>query len=257
MKTKKQHYIPQFFLKKFSENNDSLVSAYLKPQDKFVSTNTKRICYRDNYYDPDNIEKFNTWLVEYARRLKIELNTELLTKDQYIESVYFNTLEITTSDFVEKILESSNGILLQDDMFRVCILIFIINLHARSPYYRGKYEYLFNQRNAVFSRFPKEIHDQLKNRLKMTAKKQQIIEMLDLRFYFGDIVARSKYEWSLAILDRESFFIGDNFTQLYDLKELCIPISLDRAILIRPKDPNQRKWYLEKSNKKYITKLGK
>ncbi|WP_124059651.1 DUF4238 domain-containing protein [Vaginisenegalia massiliensis] len=255
MKTKKQHYIPQFFLKMFSEKNDSLVSVYLKPQDKFILTNTKRICYRDYYYDPDNIEKFNIWLVEYARKLKIELNTELLAKDQYIESVYLNTLEITTANFLKKILESSNGILLQDDMFRVCFLIFIINLHARSPYYRVKYEYLFNQRNEAYARFPKEIQNQLKNRLKVTAKEQQIIEILDLHFYFEDIIARSKYEWSLAILDRESFFIGDNFTQLYDLKELCIPISLDRAILIRPKDPNQRKWYLERSNKKYITKL--
>src|SRR5699024_2284659 len=99
MKTKKQHYIPQFFLKKFSENNDSLISAYLKPQDKFISTNTKRICYREYYYDPDNKEKFNTWLVEYAQKLKIELNTELLTKDQYIESVFLNALETTTANF--------------------------------------------------------------------------------------------------------------------------------------------------------------
>lgn len=256
MKTKKQHYIPQFFLKKFSENNDSLISAYLKPQDKFISTNTKRICYREYYYDPDNMEKFNTWLVEYAQKLKIELNTELLTKDQYIESVFLNALQTTTANFLKKILENSNGILLQDDMFRVCILILIINLHARSPYYRGKYEYLFNQRIEAYDRFPKEIQKELKNRLKITAKEQQIIEILDLHLYFEDIVARSKYEWSLAILDRESFFIGDNFTQLYDLKEVCIPISFDRAILIRPKDPNQRKWYLEKSNKKYITKLG-
>lgn len=97
---------------------------------------------------------------------------------------------------------------------------------------------------------------QLKNRLETTAKEEQIKEILDLRLYFDRIMYTLKYEWSLASLENDKFFIGDNFIFLHDLNEMCIPISLDKAILIRPKNPNKRTFYLEKTNKKYLTRLG-
>lgn len=135
--------------------------------------------------------------------------------------------------------------------------MFFVNLHARSPYLRDKYESFFAQRREAYKKFPQHIQDEFNHVLEKSPKEQQISEIIDMIYYFDDIIQRSKYEWSLAVLNEDNtFFIGDNFTYLYNLKELCIPISLDKAILIRPKNPNQRKWYTEKTNKKYLTKLN-
>lgn len=257
MTTVKQHYVSQFYLKKFSVSSNHLIDAFLKPQNKFINTNAKNICYRKYFYDPDDVTKFNKWIIEQASRYNLSIPNERLAHGQYIESEFLTALEKTTSNCLNKILESSNGIILQDDRFRVCIMMFFVNLHARSPYLRDKYESFFDQRREAYKKFPQHIQDEFNHVLEKSPKEQQISEIIDMRYYFDDTIQRSKYEWSLAVLNEDNtFFIGDNFTYLYNLKELCIPISLDKAILIRSKNPNQRKWYPEKTNKKYLTKLN-
>lgn len=52
---KKQHYIPQFYLRSFSDNNQKSIGLYRFEDKKFVSNaSIKDIAYRNNFYDNDN-----------------------------------------------------------------------------------------------------------------------------------------------------------------------------------------------------------
>lgn len=67
----------------------------------------------------------------------------------------------------------------------------------------------------------------------------------------------TKYEWTLGTTNYSNLFIsGDNPASTFFMKEFCFPISTTKAILIRPKSPNQRKLYLDKKNKKYTTNFS-
>lgn len=57
---KKQHYIPQFYLKNFSDKNQKSVGVFRFEDQKFIwNASIKNIAYRNNLYDDDNsIESF-------------------------------------------------------------------------------------------------------------------------------------------------------------------------------------------------------
>lgn len=260
MVVKKQHYVPQFYLRGFSETNNDNVDIYRKKEGKFINTNVRSICYGKYIYDLED----NTFLKEYlelrSKHFKLNVDVEQLLKEhpQYIETVFLNSLESDSANIINKILKSSDGIILQNIEVKIKLLIFFYNLHERSPFKRNKYKYFHAQRKKAYDRFPNSIRDQLVQNYLSDPKESQIKNMIspynNIKNY---LKLATKYEWTLGITDYNNLFISsDNPASAIFMKEFCFPISTTKAILIRPKSPNQRKLYLDKKNKKYITNFS-
>lgn len=260
MVVKKQHYVPQFYLRGFSEMNNDKVDIYRKKDKKFINTNVRSICYQKYFYDIED----NTFVKEILEvrseyyNLNIDVEQLLQKNPQYIETVYLNILETDISKIITKLLKSSNGIILQNIEIQIKLLIFFYNLHERSPFKRDKYKDIHEQRKKAYERFSKQFNDQLFQNYLSDPKELQIRNMISPHNNIKSYVELvTKYEWTLGTTDHNNLFISsDNPACVFFIKEFCFPISTTKAILIRPKSPNQRKFYLDKKNKKYVTEFS-
>ena len=260
MVVKKQHYVPQFYLRGFSEKNNDNVDIYRKKEGKFINTNVRSICYGKYIYDLEDNTSLKKYLELRSKHFKLNVDIEQLFKEnpQYIETVFLSRLESDSANIINKVLKSSDGIILQDIKVQTKLLIFFYNLHERSPFKRNTYKHLHAQRKEAYDRFPNSIRDQLVQNYLTDPKEFQIKNMISPSNNIKNhLELATKYEWTLGITDYNNFFISsDNPASAIFMKEFCFPISTTKAILIRPKSPNQRKLYLDKKNKKYITNFS-
>lgn len=260
MVVKKQHYVPQFYLRGFSEMNNDKVDIYRKKDKKFINTNVRSICYGKYFYDleDNSLIKKSLELRSKYYNLNVDVEELLQKNPQYIETVFLNRLESDTSKIINEILKSPNGIILQNIEVQIKLLIFFSNLHERSPFKRDKYKNLNAQGKEAYGRFSKPISNQFVQNYLSNPKELQIINMIspynNIKNY---LELATKYEWTLGITDHNNLFISsDNPANAFFMKEFCFPISTTKAILIRPKSPNQRKLYLDKKNQKYTTEFS-
>lgn len=261
MVAKKQHYVPQFYLRGFSETNNNQVNIYRKKNKQIIPTNVRSICYENYFYDLED----NTFLKKYlelrSNYFNLDVDVEKLLKEnpQYIETFFLNRLESDSSNIINAILKSSNGIILQDRAVQIQLLIFFCNLHERSPYKRNKYKNLHTQKEEANDRFPNSIRNHLVQNSLFNPTELQIKNMIspynnNTKDYLDFAL---KNEWTLGITDYNNQFISsDNPAGVFLMDEFCFPISTTKAILFRPKSPNQRKLYLDKTNKKYTTEFS-
>lgn len=148
MVVKKQHYVPQFYLRGFSEMNNDKVDIYRKKDKKFINTNVRSICYQKYFYDTED-NTFVKKILEVRSKyynLNVDVEQLLQKNPQYIETVYLNSLETDTSKIINNLLKSSNGIILQNIEIQIKLLIFFYNLHERSPFKRDKYKDIHEQK---------------------------------------------------------------------------------------------------------------
>lgn len=256
MVVKKQHYVPQFYLRGFSEMNNDKVDIYQKKNKRFITTNVRSICYEKYIYDLEDNTFLKNYLELRSKHFNLNVDVEQLLKEnpQYIETVFLNSLESDSSNIINRILKSSDGIILQNIEVRIKLFIFFYNLHERSPFKRKRYKNLHTQRKEAYYRFPNPIRDQLVQKYLTDPKESQIKNMISHYNITNHLDLVTKYEWTIGITDYTNLFISsDNPANFIFMKEFCFPISTTKSILIRPKSPNQRNLYLDKKNKKYIT----
>lgn len=259
MVVKKQHYVPQFYLRGFSEMNNDKVDIYRKRDKKFITTNVRSICYGKYIYDLEDNTFLKNFLELRSKQFNLNVDVEQLLKEnpQYIETVFLNSLESESSNIINRILKSSDGIILQNIEVKIKLLIFFYNLHERSPFKINRYKKLHNHRKESYDRFSIPIRDQLVQKYSSDPKESQIKNMISHYIIKDHLDIATKYEWTLGIANYTNLFISsDNPANFIFMKEFCFPISTTRAILIRPKSPNQRNLYLDKKNKKYITNFS-
>lgn len=159
--TKKQHYVPQFYLKRFCICKDK-INVYMKDIGKVLPNNlTRNIAYENDYLDI-NLEKLKDNLLENDLINLKELMKHLDFKGKDISNyVETNSIENFYAD-----LESLMGEKLRDfDSFvlnkkrnyiqfpmignyskiKICIILFIIIQYVRQPLYREKYVSIYNK----------------------------------------------------------------------------------------------------------------
>lgn len=263
MAVKRQHYVPQFYLKNFSKNDNNLVDVYFKNHKKIKEEiHVKTICYKDYYYDLDDnnliLEKLAVFREYYKSNYSIDIDEKINKNPQYIETVFLNNLETESSNLIKTLLKSSNGFQLQDIKVRAQLTLLFFNLHERSPFKRDSYSNIHTQMKDAFNNFSPKIRNELNKRYSSSPKETQIKNMISFSRILEDSAeAVFNYEWTLAVIDSEKEFItSDNPSAIFQMKEFCFPISTDKAILIRPKDPNQRNFFTDRKNKKFITKFS-
>lgn len=253
---KKQHYVPQFYLRNFSESNNNMVDVYLKTHNKFVNTHVKAICQKNDFYDTEDM----SWIVELLHLIKnhnkldIDVDAKIKHNPQYIETVFLNSLEREISTIIKSLLNTTNGFELQQLEVRTKLTLFFHNLYERSNYKREQYEKFYEQRKRAYHNFPEDIKKNLFANYLNDPKEMQLKAMMNPYMHLHEFEAIiTKYEWALGIADGTSkFIVSDNPAGAFFMKELCIPISTSRAILIRPTPPNQRSFYMERRNEKTV-----
>ena len=139
MQTVKEHYVPQFYLNKFTDDN-GLLHVYDSNQKKFYTQKPKNICFEKNLYETE-------WQDANPKLGKFVLNN-------YIENV-FCRYESEFSMLLKKIIaictstQNPNALILHGKE-RYLLFRFVVNLMVRNP---------LNMDSLALSEIPKEIKD--------------------------------------------------------------------------------------------------
>lgn len=251
--------MPQFYLRNFSKNSNNLVDVYFKNHKKFKEKiHVKTICHKNYFYDLDDnnliIENLSAFREYYKLNYNIGIDKKIIENPQYIESVFLNNLERESSNLIRTLLQSSNGFQLQDIEIRAKLTLLFFNLQERSPFKRDSYNNIHRQMIDKFNKFPEKTRNELNDKYLSSPKETHIRNMIKLP---SNVKYIAEYEWTLVVIDSEKEFItSDNPAVTFSMKEFCFPISINKAILIRPKDPNQRFFFTDKKNKKFVTKFS-
>ena len=119
--TKSQHYIPQFYLRRFSKDGTKLY-AFKKGQEKIFQTNKKDLCAKRFLYDTE-IPACNPSKKEFVL---LNANEDLLFR---LEKVFAETLRV-----IDGLRPSTEGVVEIGDHDRVVLELFVANLAHRHPY---------------------------------------------------------------------------------------------------------------------------
>lgn len=255
-KVKKQHYVPQFYLRLFSENNDKHVAIYIRDKKLFCDrVSVKTICYGKFFYDVDPAVIINQLGISYANvGWDSKDIDDIEQSSQFMEKQHLHSLESKTSPIIQELLLTKSGISLQNEYHRSVLAIFLVSLSERTAFSRNIYTETHNLLKNMddprvmdyFEKYNYDVRDfHVKNMLHIDENLLNNIHRLVFNC-----------EWTLVYANKNEFLTSDNPAGIFSYfieKEYCFPISNKHAILIRPKDPNQRKRYRSKKNKKYVT----
>lgn len=150
--TKKQHYVPQFYLKYFCLTEDKL-NIQFKNEDKIIKNQLVRnIACENDYFDISIDAPISSFLKEFLKEIDLENKT---IKD-YVHTnsmeKFFSELESIMgnifSKFEKYVLNEKNidTEFKYDDSFHIqkWIILFILIQYMRSPMYRDLYEKYYN-----------------------------------------------------------------------------------------------------------------
>lgn len=113
MNNRKQHYVPQFYLKRFSKphKNSFRISVYDKSRNHFFSSNVKDIASSNYFYDFPSVKEYRNLYEEIDFNFLnfIEKNPH---KEQFIEKLFSDSIEsqfaITLNKLVSKFTLNPN-----------------------------------------------------------------------------------------------------------------------------------------------------
>lgn len=141
---KNQHYIPQFYLKRFGK--DEKIDAYDIKNKKFITnTNVSNFASKRFFYDIE-LEKLDEHISLLKKIYNIDDTDEdfkkLINSPQYIEKTLSN-IEGEMSIFLDKI--ETDFSLINDENFLATFFIFIRTLSVRTIGYRETLENITTQ----------------------------------------------------------------------------------------------------------------
>ena len=141
---KNQHYIPQFYLKRFGK--DEKIDAYDIKNKKFITnTNVSNFASKRFFYDIE-LEKLDEHISLLKKIYNIDDTDEyfkkLINSPQYIEKTLSN-IEGDMSIFLDKI--ETDFSLINDENFLATFFIFIRTLSVRTIGYRETLENITTQ----------------------------------------------------------------------------------------------------------------
>lgn len=220
-RTNIQHYVPQFYMRKFG--------SYIDESDKFVDichTNTysvvekvsvNSICKSNHLYDIDNdqaYERFHKSVQDMRGHIHYE-TSGTLNRKQPVEKLIAD-IEARAAQVIGDLLDSNDPNLLDDLINRHALLMFISNLHVRNPIRRKQLQDYSTHEGLTYG----------------DVQSLTIVDKaIDLQLYF---VALMQSEWHLVnVPDGYELVTSNNPVYDMNLDDYCLPISKDRAILIQ------------------------
>ncbi len=244
--TKNEHYIPRFYLKKFStiRNKKSyLIDVYNKKENKIMlKQNVKNFACINKFYDI-NIEDIEKQLDIYFKLPNIDETTKkrILSDNQIIEH-YLANLESDIAPLFDSI--EKNHDIINDIFFRIKFCIFIRDLSIRTKGFRNQLKKIASitleqmkklNINNLGSYDINKSADEL-------AKKEQLQGMISLPSTIKEVSFFLKeYDFYIGINNTKIPFVLSDQPALFaflNVNEICIPISSKIAIIMRAKGEN-------------------
>lgn len=216
-----QHYVPEFYLKRFGIDNK--IDMYIKNENKINrNQNVSKIAYIHNFYDVD-IEKFKK-------------DFSLLSKNdiKFIEH-YLSRTETMTASMLENLDKDYNKI--KDEDFKLNLLIFICDLTNRTE---GERNFNKNIYEGIFENLKEAFASNLNVSINEMAKNNQIKKLLSVN-YLLEFSSKllNEYDWYIGknTSDNINFIISDNPALFFQIsfKEICFPLSKKLSLICRKK----------------------
>ncbi len=237
---KKQHYIPRMYLENFLTPNKKFCVYDIQNKKVLLNQSTAQFAHRRYYYDidPETIKKL---LRESLPTDIDESNYDHLIDEQYIE----NMLSRLEGDAKAVIDGLNNGsVALSDYGVQSKLIIFFHALSQRNPKRRSIAEHInkITRDHIIRSYKLDESNDHLKFYSEEAAKIDQLRSLVSITdvLRLSEII-ETNYNWFIGCVhSKYKLVISDNPLEMLTsgLNDICIPLSHDKAIILRVKDPN-------------------
>lgn len=235
---KGEHYIPRFYLEKFSDNGK--ICAYDFKTKKIINTNVSKIGKKNYFYDIDPKElKKELLIIKDIANISDDIFENNLDDIQFIENA-LSRIETKASIYFNKFEKDYN--LIQDENFLSILFIFVYTLSVRTISFRDDLENISSQttkwlKSLDITKVENYPLDKQPNEI---AKLNQLNELISLpRMYKKSISFFENYELFVAVNETKlDFIISDNPLLYFFLgfNDICFPINPKLAIIMQVKE---------------------
>lgn len=173
-----------------------------------------------------------------------DINLEEVVKDEQFIEDYFSRVESDIKNELDKLDSDSNYI--NDESFKIKFSIFLYDLSLRTQFTRNYFDNLKKQVVDSLSNISDNYKELAKPYLEMNVKKElagSILSIPELLENGAELILNST--WHIAeSIDDYRFITSDNpaIGVFAGHNEICFPISKEKAIIIKNKDENAKKF---------------
>jgi hypothetical protein len=235
--TKRQHYIPKFYLKRFC-NDRGFFSVYDRDESKHHKKCIPRnYAVKNNFYNATEEEL----RVIFARDAELfpEINKTINYSDKTALEKRFAYFEGKFSEILQNIDKDYNY--LQNETTKVRLSVLMHELSLRTPRYRGTLEYLnsvtYNHLKAILPKQTDTPEVFLKEYMPGEARIQQLERIVSLDGALSRcLLWLDNYDWYVGVNNTDLPFITTDdpiFYLSFGIKDFCFPISNNKAIVLR------------------------
>ncbi len=245
--TKKQHFIPRFYLKNFSDNGKTMY-RYDKATENIASVSINSVCYQDNLYEFKD---------ENDNLLYCNLIENILSTWEHEFSIVINSIKNKAKD--KRNCKTNCFLTSKEKEF---LSFFITVQNYRDPYYINELEEKFEQTWG----------DVLE---KNSCRNAALIESLPLYKSIDEVKDHKiislfkilrNMSFIIGFTNNDTFFTSDNpITMIYDtnpndIEEVTFPLTSNLVLYMfktekSPKSFKNKLYCMDKDNINYINKL--
>ena len=229
---KNQHYIPQFYLKRFTGENGRFC-VYSILDNKYLCRQQPRNFGASRYfYDVQKAELIE--LMEEIASVNPCIKSEIDYDDEQLIEHYLSRSEADAKNVFDLIDEDYNALFSEEIQQK--LIIFLHDLSSRTEFLRKYYSYINNnlihhleKMGVPKSKMPVD-----------NAKMTQLHDMFDMgSLYKTANMLKNNYDWFVGNnLSELNFITSDNpvFGVFLGFNDICFPISKKKSIIFRAKN---------------------
>lgn len=239
---KKEHYIPQFYLKRFGDGEK--IDAYDIQNQKYIpNTNALNFASKRFFYDieQEKLKKHNEFLKSiFNTSFDKEENT---IDSQYVERI-LSRIESNMSDSLDKLEQDYS--LIENEKFLSSLFLFLRTLSIRTVGYRNMLSEIANQKTEWLKSLNIKKYDDIYEDL----SSEEIAKINQLEYILSIPETLKK---SISFFENYNIFIGRNNTNLgfiisdepfyhFELgfNDICFPVNRSLAIIMQVKDVDSK-----------------
>lgn len=244
-KVRRQHYVPRMYLKRFGYGNiDDEYISVLKLDNGTVLDNrkVKNFAVENYFYDADK-EQIAEILKEDLKVFPELCDNENLSDEQFTEHA-LSREESAISKMLNELQEDLSRIHISSN--RNLMIIFLHSLAYRTKQFRDQMDAINNKTEKWLNSICDNLGLDEETKKKAietncsTGKNTQLYQILGIKPVLETMqMLQYNYEWYEAMNNTElDFVISDNPAQTVrnGFNDICIPVSSNKAIILRIKD---------------------
>ena len=230
---KNQHYIPQFYLNRFTGENGRFC-VYSILDNKYLCRQQPRNFGASRYfYDVQKTELKE--LLEEIVTVNPHVKSEIDYDDEQFIEHYLSRSEADAKNILDLIDKDHNDLFVEENQQK--LIIFLHDLSVRTEFLRKYYGYINNTLNRHIDEFGV---DPKNKKPEEAAKMTQLHNMLDISsLYKTANILKTNYDWFVGNnLSELNFITSDNpaFGMFLGFNDICFPISRKKSIIFRAKN---------------------